>query len=177
MDDSVLWAIAIGTGVIGLLLLAVAGGAAIYWNVVARRPRGAAFDNPQSRAGDLAAAGERSPAGSPAGSHTTPTMSTPGPLLWIKAWVFDLFHAGTVSVVMGGITLFEDLAKASEEIQSTGTVTFPKQLLPGPFSSPTNSKRLSKPSGDSSKAGEPDPDDTSGWEIVDRVNEMNSDRR
>ena len=171
MDESVLWAIAIGTGVIGLLLLAVAGAAAIYWNVVARRPRGTAFDRSQSRAGNLAAAGERSPVGSH-GSYTAPTVSTPSPFLWIKAWVFALFHAGTVSMVLGGITFFEDLAKASTEIQSTGTVTFPKQLLPGPLSNPTNRKRLSESSGDPSKGGEPGPDDTSGWEIVDRVNEM-----
>ena len=186
MDDSVLWAVAIGAGVLGLLLLIVAGAVAVYWNAVMRRPRrGASADRPPSHAGDLAAAGKRSPASSSTAQTVTATIK--GPWLWIKAGLFALFHAGTVSVVLGGITFFEDLAKASDEIQSAGTVTFPKQLLPGPLSGPTARRRLSRPSADSSKAendaaaGEPGQPGTAsadgaGWEVVDLVNEMGTGR-
>ena len=51
--------------------------------------------------------------------------------LWVKAWIFAVLHATTVSLVVGGMTFFEDLAKASTEIQQEGRVSFPKQLLPG----------------------------------------------
>jgi hypothetical protein len=179
MDESVLWAIAIGTGVLGLLLLAVAGAVAVYWHLVARKPQEARY------AGDLATAEtERSPAGS---SKTQPT-TTNSPWLWIKAWIFALLHAGTVSVVMGGVTFFQDLAKASEEIQTTGAVTFPKQLLPGTLSDSTSREQLSQPSKDSSKAtkaakagerGRPGTasDNVSGWEVIDLVNEAVADGR
>jgi hypothetical protein len=122
----------------------------------------------------------------------TKQATASSPWAWIKAWIFALVHASTVSLVLGGITFFEDLAKASDEIQSTGTVTFPKRLLPGPLSVPTSQKRLVQPSDDSlSNARHPgdefqhkatgdeldDPDqpsvlsDTAGWEVVDLVNE------
>jgi len=185
MDNSVLWAVAIGTGVLGLLLLVVAGAVAVYWNAVMRRPRRRASDRSPSHAGDIAAAGKRSPASS--STAQTVTMTIKGPWLWIKAALFALFHAGTVSVVLGGITFFEDLAKSSEEIQSTGAVTFPKQLLPGPLSGPTARRRLSRPSADSkvednAAAGEPGQPGTAsadgaGWEVVDLVNEMGTGRR
>lgn len=179
MDESVLWAIAIGTGVLGLLLLAVAGAVAVYWNLVARRPQGAPY------AGDLATAGkDRSPASS-SKAQPAPTNTA---LLWVKAWLFALFHAGTVSLVMGGVTFFQDLAKSSEEIQTTGTVTFPKQLLPGTLSDSTARKQLSRPAGNPSKAtkaakagkaGQPKTTsgNTSDWEVVDLVNEVVSDSR
>ena len=185
MDDSVLWAVAIGAGVLGLLLLVVAGAVAVYWNAVKRRPGRGASARPPSHAGDIAAAGKRSPASSSTAQAVTATIK--GPWLWIKAGLFALFHAGTVSVVLGGITFFEDLAKASEEIQSTGAVTFPKQLLPGPLSGPTARRRLSRPSADSktegdAAAGEPGQPGTAsadgaGWEVVDLVNEMGTGRR
>ena len=167
MDDSMLWAIAVGTGVIGLLLLGVAGAAAVYWNFLVRRPRGpASADRSQSRGGDIAATGEWTPVdtSTTAQPQTVPVQS---PLLWIKACIFALFHASTVSIVMGGVTFFEDLVKASEEMKNEGTVTFPKQLLPGPLSNPMSPKRLSHPFKDSSQAK--DAADPSGWEVVDRV--------
>ena len=175
MDESVLWAIAIGAGALGLLLLAVAGAVAVYWNAVARRPKRVAKSQP--RGGDLAAAKQgRSPANS---SQAQPAPAN-SPWLWVKAWLFALFHAGTVSLVMGGITFFQDLAKASDEIQSAGTVTFPKQLLPGTLSGSTSRRRLSQLPKDASKTegdaevGEPGAasGDTSGWEVVDLVNEV-----
>ncbi len=173
MEESVLWAIAIGTGILGLLLLAVAGAVAVYWNFIARTPKAA------RHAGDLATAGtERVPA-SPSQAQPTTINS---PLLWIKAWLFALLHAGTVSVVMGGVTFFQDLAKSSEEIQTTGVVTFPKQLLPGTLSDSTSRERLSQPSKKSAKTGErkrpgTPPDNTSGWEVIDLVNEAVNDNR
>ncbi len=39
-------------------------------------------------------------------------------------------HAGVVSFVLGGLTFFEDLVRANGEIRRTGTVSFPRQLLP-----------------------------------------------
>ena len=180
MDDSVIWAIAVGTGVIGLLLLGVAGAAAVYWNVLARRSKGtASADRSQSRGGDIAATGEWTPVDtSTAQPKTVPVQN---PLLWIKACIFALFHASTVSIVMGGVTFFEDLVKASEEMKNEGTVSFPKQLLPGPFSPPTTPKRISHPFKDSSQAktaaGKAGSDDALGWEVVDRVGEMRGNRR
>ena len=186
MDESVLWAIAIGTGVLGLLLLAVAGAVAVYWNLVARRPQGAPYaDKPQSYAGDLTAARKEQ---SPANSFKAQPTTANSPWLWIKAWLFALLHAGTVSVVMGGVTFFQDLAKSSEEIQTTGTVTFPKQLLPGTLSGSTARKQLSRPAGNPSKATKAakagkagQPKTASGkpsdWEVVDLVNEVVSDNR
>jgi hypothetical protein len=186
MDESVLWAIAIGTGVLGLLLLAVAGAVAVYWNTVSRRPQRAPYaDKPQSYAGDLTAARKEQ---SPANSFRAQPTTVNSPWLWIKAWLFALLHAGTVSVVMGGVTFFQDLAKSSEEIQTTGAVTFPKQLLPGTLSGSTTQKQLSRSTENPSKvtrageAGKPSQSktasgNTSDWEVVDLVNEVVSDNR
>ncbi|MCP4543355.1 MAG: hypothetical protein GY832_40090 [Chloroflexi bacterium] len=173
MNESVLWVIAIGTGILGLLLLAVAGGVAVYWNFIARKPKEAPYT------GNLATAGtERVPANAPPAQPTTGN----NPLLWIKAWLFAILHAGTVSVVMGGVTFFQDLAKSSEEIQTTGIVTFPKQLLPGTLSDSASRERLSQPSKDSPKAEKrrrpgKASDHTPGWEVIDLVDEAVSDNR
>jgi hypothetical protein len=169
MGDSVLWAVALGSGAFGLLLLTVAGAVALYWKINAPGSRGVA-----SAAGDVADTGKTPP---PADfSNAQPTI-TGSPWLWIKAWLFALLHAGTVSLVLGGITFFEDITKASDEIQRTGTVTFPKQLLPGTLSTSTSRKRLSQPSGDSSetedvKGEELDQPGAARWEVVDLVNEV-----
>ena len=185
MNDSVLWAVAIGTGAFGLLLLAIAGTVAVFWNTLARKPQRAASTNKSpSHAGDIAAAEKKR---ATADSSTAQSTTIPSPWLWIKAWLFAVLHAGTVSVVLGAITFFEDLAKASEEIQSAGTVTFPKQLLPGTLSGPASRKRLSQPSGDPAspktkenaegeKLDQPGADtpDMSGWEVVDLVNEAST---
>jgi hypothetical protein len=178
MDNSVLWVVALGSGVLGLLLLAVAGAVVVYWNAGARRPREmASADDPQSHDGDIATAEKKR---SPASSSNAQPATASSPWLWIKAWLFALFHAGTVSLVLGGITFFEDLAKASEEIQTAGTVTFPKQLLPRTVTGPTSLKRLSQPPGDPPMAEGgaddseqdqpgPSPPGAAGWEVVDTV--------
>ena len=128
MDESVLWAVALGAGALGLLLLTVAGAAAMYLNTRTRARRArdtasvgrsqaragdlAAADESQARAGDVASADEpQSRAGSSAARRTT----AGGFWAWVKAWVFALVHAGTVSMVLGGITFWEDIAKASDE--------------------------------------------------------------
>ncbi len=165
MDDSMLWAVALGSGIFGLLLLAVAGVVALYWKTEMRGSAGAAS----------AAAGVTA-----ADSSNAQPATTRSPWLWVKAWLFALLHAGTVSLVLGGITLFEDLVKASDEIQRTGTVTFPKQLLPGTLSTPASRKRLSQPSGDSSEmedieVEELDQPGTTGWEVVDMVSETDAE--
>ncbi len=165
MDDSLLWVIALASGAFGLLLLSLAGLAAVYWkkptpNKGSKQQESAG--KKRARAGQIAAAEKAS---SPADPSTVQRPSSPaaGPWAWIKAWIFAIVHAGTVSVVLGGITFFQDLAKASEEIQNTGDVSFPKQLLPGTMSMPSR-RQLSKPS----KTAE---DDERHWKVEDLVNE------
>ena len=195
MDESVLWAVALGTGVLGLLLLTVAGAVAMYLNTRtrARRARNtASVDRSQARAEDLAAADEsQARAGDVASTdksqlrvdRSAAGRTTAGGFwAWIKAWVFALVHAGTVSLVLGGITFFEDIAKASDEIQRTGTVTFPKQLLPGTLPGPlggsaSRKKRLSRPSDDLEDPDQPDasPHAAVGWEVVNLPDDADAD--
>jgi hypothetical protein len=170
MDDSVLWTVALGIGGLGFLLLAIAGMVAMCLNIRARRARDApSAGEPQSHAGDKASTGEPQARVSDkaskgksrlhTGSSRAKHKAAGGFLAWVKAWVFALLHAGTVSVVLGSITFFEDLARANDEIQRTGTVTFPKQLLPGTLSSPTSRKHLSPPTGGLLKNGQQCDDD------------------
>ena len=166
MNESELWAIALGTGMLGLLLLTMAGAIAMVLSIRARRARDAAFagksqtntevadagGKPQSRADDVSPTGEsQSRAQLPEPKRAVGGGFWP----WVKAWIFALVHAGTVSAVLGGITFFEDLAKAGEEIQRSGTVTFPKQLLPGTLAGAVRPaatrKRLSQPSDDADR--------------------------
>jgi hypothetical protein len=219
MDDSVLWIAALGIAALGFLLLAVAGTVAMYLNTRAPRTRDAVSTKKsksrtkdvgstdksrphveeaasrkasQSRAEDAASTDEsRLRAGLPRAERKT----TGGFWAWIKAWMFALVHAGTVSVVFGGITFFEDLANAGDEIERTGTVTFPKRLLPGMLSSPVARERLVRPASallgrghphgaDQRDEGDEDPvepgdlngptgspPEVTGWEIVDLADE------
>ena len=179
MDESMLWIVAFGTGALGLLLLAVAGAVAIVLKTVARAPRRAPpVEEPRSRA-----TAKQPP---PTSEAETPHVVSTGPWLWIKAWIFAVFHASIVSLVLGGITFFEDLAKASEEIQSTGRVTFPKQLLPGQLSGSMSQKCLTQSSGDSAQTESDDvktldsPDAAApgvpGWEVVNLVSDVGAER-
>jgi hypothetical protein len=202
MDDSALWVAALGIGAVGFLLLALAGMIAMYLNTKpsstkdtpptnGSRPHARAdapTEEPRPRAGEAIGA-DRSQA------HASQPRAKPrtigGFWAWVKAWIFASVHAGTVSVVLGGITFFEDLANASEEIQRTGNVTFPKRLLPGTLSGSESRERLSGPSGallrdghphstvqgdggneDQSEAENPNQPDASspnapGWEVID----------
>jgi len=187
MDDSVLWAVALGTAALGLLLLTVAGVVAMYLNTRARgagdvtsadksQPRAkdvASTDKSQSRAKDVASTDKSQ---SHVDSSSAKHAIGGGFLIWLKAWIFALVHAGTVSLVLGGVTFFEDIAKASDEIQRTGTVTFPKQLLPGTLTGSISRKRLSQPSGDSGDLDQPrvPPSNTAGWEVVDLLDETDA---
>jgi hypothetical protein len=174
MDDSVLWAVALGVGMFGLMLLAIAGAIAVYWNTVVRRPeKDTVPDKTESRAGKIAAAEKKQPPAHPAVEQPIPVSS---PWLWVKAWLFAVLHAATVSLVVGGITLFEDLATASTEIQREGTVSFPKQLLPGTISgSGASRKRFLRPLGEPSETGDAPGivkldqpiSEEDGWEVVD----------
>jgi hypothetical protein len=224
MDDSVLWVVALGIGALGFLLLAVAGTVAMVLNIRAPRNKdvvstkkpkphtkdeastdksrpqveeAASSKVSQPRAEDVAASGEsRLRAGLPRAERKT----AGGFWAWIKAWVFALVHAGTVSVVFGGITFFEDLANASDEIERTGTVTFPKQLLPGTLSGPVSRGHLTRPANALLGQGHPrgadqrdetdkdhaepgdlnrptgSPPDATGWEVVDPVDEAIADQ-
>jgi hypothetical protein len=179
MDESMLWIVAFGTGALGLLLLVVAGAVAIVLKTVARSPRRVPpVEEPRSRA-----TGKQPP---PISETEAPPVVSAGPWLWIKAWIFAVFHASIVSLVLGGITFFEDLAKASEEIQSTGRVTFPKQLLPGPLSGSVSQKRLTQSPGDAAqtesdevkKLDGPDAAEprVPGWEVVNLVSDVGAER-
>lgn len=190
MDDLVLWAMALGIGVLGLLLLAVAGLAAVYLNVGRREARaGHAAGESPVRARDV-------PAADRAQAHAQPSHAVRNSSVriwtWIKAAVFAFIHAGAVSFVLGGVTFFEDLVRASDEMQDTGTVTFPRQLLPGTLSGANARKPLSQSSGDSlasqyqrynvssDRLGDldrpgPPPPETLGWEVVDLMEEADSD--
>jgi hypothetical protein len=174
MDDSVLWAVALGVGMFGLMLLTIAGAIAVYWNTIVRKPeKDTGSDEAESRPGKIATAEKKQPPARPVAEQ--PVLVN-GLWLWIKAWLFAVLHAATVSLVVGGITLFEDLANASTEIQREGTVSFPKQLLPGAISgSGASRKRLLRPSDESSETGDT-PDvgkldqpisEEEGWEVVD----------
>jgi hypothetical protein len=183
MNETVLWAIAIGTGLLGLLLLAVAGAVAVYWQFVSRgRGERATTDASPTRGGDLATTEPKRVPANAGFANARPAVPV-GPWLWIRAWLFAVLHASTVSVVMGGVTFFEDLAKASAEIQSSGTVTFPKQLLPEAVAGPASRKRLSKPTDAPAKAkggaktrkSGATPSNSSEWEVVDLVNDIDDD--
>lgn len=142
-----LWSAAIGVGAVGLLLLAIAGVAAMVLSSRAQhrsvtRSQGtpAYGESPHRTQQPLYTRGpadQRSIEGDlPEADHPADRVVGGALLAWLKAWVFAFVHAGAVSFVLGGVTFFEDLVRANEEIQHTGTVTFPKRLLPGAFSGP-----------------------------------------
>ena len=224
MDDSVLWIAALGIAALGFLLLAVAGMVAMYLNTRAPSAEDTvSTKKPKSRTRDVAPADKSRPhvekaapskASQPRAEDAASTdesrlraglpragrKTAGGFWAWIKAWIFALVHAGTVSVVFGGITFFEDLANASDEIERTGTVTFPKQLLPGTLSGPVSRDRLARPAnallgqGHPRGAGQRDeadedsaepgnlnrptgsPPDATGWEVVDPADEASADQ-
>jgi len=175
VDESVIWTIALWSGALGILLLTVAGVAALYVSISAHGARDeASTDQSQSSAKDGASTEETA---SPDSSSSKERAAGGGFWAWVKAWVFAVVHAGTVSLVLGGITFFEDISKASEEIQQTGTVTFPKQLLPETLTGSASRKLLSRPSGNSAPSdddrsaatdeapGTPAPD-SAEWQVV-----------
>jgi len=224
MDEPVLWVAALGIGAVGFLLLALAGMIAMYLNTkpsstkgetAAEKPRSrtkgtpptngsrpqarteASTDEPQPHAGDTTSTDRsQTHASQPRAKRRT----IGGFWAWVKAWIFASVHAGTVSVVLGGITFFEDLANASQEIQRTGNVTFPKRLLPGTLAGAEPRERLSGPSGGLLRDGhhrsevqgdEGNEDqvqaegldqpgtsspDAAGWEVVDLMGEADVDR-
>ncbi len=188
MDDSVLWAVALGIGTLGLLFLSVAVVVAIYLNVRARRAgppdsvegsqaqteRVVSTDRPQPQGEDTAQTGGP---GVRMGAADAEHPRGGGFWPWVKAWIFAVAHAGTVSVVLGGVTFFEDMARASEEIRRTGTVAFPKQLLPGALVGSSSHKPLNEPSDDLEKLDQPDGTSkrAAGWTVVDMLEEASSD--
>jgi len=194
MEESVLWAVAIGVALLGLVLLAVGTLAAVYWGAATGGTKKAASTRKsRSQAGDAAAAGQSKLQAeetlSTSESRPRPSSSEVqqpaggGFLPWVRAWIFAFIHASTVSLVLGGITFFEDMAKANDEIQHTGTVSFPRQLLPGTLTGAAVRERLSRPAGgllergkNSKTAEEPkqsgDPSsDAAEWEVVDVLDE------
>jgi len=117
MDNLILWAVALGIGVLGLLLLALAGAAAAYLNT---RPRTvedeAATRKPQAT--DKAATREARSHGAgftaiDRGPSEGGGARNPSLWAWVKATIFALLHASAVSFVLGGATFFEDLVRAN----------------------------------------------------------------
>jgi hypothetical protein len=154
MSDTTLWSLAIGVGAVGLLLLAVAGVAA--WLLSGRAHGMSAAPQQRTSYGERVGPTEKLepqdavPDGGPPRVRR-PAAERPGGqgsggllLAWLKAWIFAFIHAGAVSFVLGGVTFFEDLVRANGEIQSTGTVSFPKRLLPGAFSESETSRSLTQ---------------------------------
>ncbi len=175
MDDSMLWAVALGAGVLGLLLLAVAVVVAIYMNIKTRAAGdgdSADRSNSHTEDADLSKSKHISQQQEDSGAERA---SGGNFWTWVKAWIFAAVHAGTVSVVLGAITFFEDIAKAGDEIESTGTVTFPKQLLPGSLVGSMSRQRLAQPSDSDELEALDSPDETApettGWEVVDLLEE------
>ena len=184
MDESTLWAVAIGVGLLGLVLLAIGALAAVYWSAQKEPGKTASTERPnqqsasesQPQAKKAAPLEERQP--HPPSPDVTRQIGG-GFMAWFKAWIFAVIHASTVGVVLGGLTFFEDMAKANDEIQRTGTVSFPKQLLPGTVTGATVRKRLSQsPDGlletgaaEVENSDHPDaPPDGAEWEVVDVLN-------
>jgi hypothetical protein len=176
MDDSVLWAVALGVGMFGLMLLAIAGAIVVYWNTIVRKPeKSVVADETEPHAEETTAAEKKQSPPSPVAEK--PVLTNSG-WLWVKAWIFAVLHATTVSLVVGGMTFFEDLARAGTEIQQEGQVSFPKQLMPGTISgSGPSQKRLSRSLDGSSDAADaprvgkldqPIPGED-GWEVVDNL--------
>ncbi len=182
MNESTLWALAIGVGLLGLVLLAIGALAAVYWSAQkkpgetasAGQPDAQSASEPPPQAEKIAPPEEHLPP--PAAPDVTRQVGG-GFMAWLKAWIFAVIHAGTVGVVLGGLTFFEDMAKANEEIQRTGTVSFPRQLLPGTVTGATVRKRLSQsPDGlletgatEAQDSAPPDAQSPDGaeWEVVD----------
>ncbi len=194
MEESVLWAAAIGIGLLGLVLLAVGSLAAVYWGAATGGAKKVASTRvSRSQAGDAAAAGKSKPLTeeTPSASKSRPRSSSSeaqqpvsgGFLPWVRAWIFAFIHASTVSLVLGGITFFEDMVKANDEIMRTGTVSFPKQLLPDTLTGSTVRARLSRPAGgllekgkngetaEEPKQSEDSSSDAAEWEVVDVLDE------
>ena len=175
MDESTLWAVAIGIGLLGLVLLAVGTLAAVYWSAATNEARGASSaGNPRPQEKGAAEAGKPKPQAGEMARAPSPGVGQPagvGFLAWVKAWIFAFIHASTVSLVLGGITFFDDMARANDEIQRTGTVSFPKQLLPVTVTGSAVRKRLSQPSDGASEKPQPpaESSDAVGWEVVDEA--------
>lgn len=175
MDESTLWAVAIGIGLLGLVLLAVGTLAAVYWSAATNGAReGSSAGKPRPQEKGAARAGKPKPQAGEMARAPSPGVGQPiggGFLAWVKAWIFAFIHASTVSLVLGGITFFDDMARANEEIQRTGTVSFPKQLLPGTVTGSAVRKRLSQPSDSASEKPQPadESSDAAGWEVVDEA--------
>lgn len=185
MDESVLWAVAIGVGLLGLVLLAVGTLAAVYWGAATNKKESSSTGKPQPQAKDATAAGKSKPQAGEMSRVSSSGVGQPdggGFLAWAKAWIFAFIHATTVSLVLGGITFFEDMVRANDEIQRTGTVSFPKQLLPGTLTGSTVRKRLSLPTdglletGKTGKTSAPpqrsgESSDAAEWAVVDVLDE------
>ncbi|NLE43338.1 MAG: hypothetical protein GX620_01350 [Chloroflexi bacterium] len=145
MNEVLVWTVALVLAVFGIILLAVAGMAAIVLHLK-RYGQSEASAREDGAGMNLRDRDQRTQAieKPPSETRDDAQSADTGVWAWTKAWAFASIHALLVSLILGAVTFFEDLARANDEIQRTGTVKFPKQLLPGTISGASSSHRLSR---------------------------------
>jgi len=128
MNEIALWMVALAAAVLGLFLLGVAGIAAAVLNA----HRNAANDEDRAVGSDPGMAEQPSGASEDSLHEvSSPTVRGAGIWVWMQAWLFASLHALVVSLVLGAVTFYEDIVQSHREIERTGRVSFPKNLLPG----------------------------------------------
>ena len=141
MNEVALWTVALTTAALGFLLLAIAGVAAVL--LKSRRTADPSLDE---AAGTRSHVQEAASGSSGGGVKEAASSAVVGSHVWVwlQACVFASLHALVVSLVLGVVTFYEDIVQAHAEIRRTGSVSFPKKLLPGSIAAPFR-HRLSNP--------------------------------
>jgi hypothetical protein len=185
VNDMMLWIVALGIGGAGLLLLGLAGVAAVALRSAAARRAQSDYAAPTTA--QQTATVSSSPQDQPLSASAMEGLrGGAGPWIWLKACIFALVHALTASFVLGGLTFFEDLVRANDEIRRTGGVSFPAQLLPPSLAGTAGpGSREELPDGahhqhyrtSAQELRERDlpPIDTDKWEVVDILDEAGPD--
>ena len=147
MDEVALWTVALTTAALGFLLLAIAGVAAVLF----RSPR-TADQSLDTAASTESHTHEAASGGSGGVVNEAAASASMGRHVWVwlQACVLASLHAVVVSLVLGVVTFYEDIVLAHDEIRRTGSVSFPKNLLPGSIVAPFR-HRLSNPEEDYSR--------------------------
>jgi len=147
MNEVALWTVALTAAVLGFLLLVIAGVAAALL-----RSRRIADQDPDMATSAEPHVQEATRGDSGGVVQDTPSSASPGShiLAWLQACVLASLHALVVSLVLGVVTFYEDIVQAQDEIRRTGSVSFPKNLLPGSIVAPYR-HRLSNPEEDYSR--------------------------
>jgi hypothetical protein len=139
MDEVALWTVALATAALGLLLLAVAGVTA----AILKSRRQDDLDHEDATDSKLQPQEQTDIGSDHVADGASPVPKGGGVWVWFQACVFATLHALVVSLVLGIVTFYEDIVQAHDDIQRTGRVSFPKNLLPGSVSPPAG-PRLSR---------------------------------